>query len=873
MAQEKPAAPPAVDDVQWDPNNDIVWDEPAITPNNLPVTPAPPQVPRELIRANNNARALFQEPVPLAGQRSANPTEGGNAAGRLFSGAMDMGLEVGGAMAAASPVGRAMAGTSFVPKVLAMAASSGVGGAAGRAVSTTLVHDTPPPSVDQFARDMLDAYNDNALGEVAAHSASAAWTAGKNLLRKTKLGAPRAGRLSDAGREAAEYLDGHVTPAQTTDSSILQTMENLFQGSMFSGRYRQFIAEQAELLRGKADEILAGFGPHHAPEEAGKVIQGAVGREIGKVDDFGRAQFNVAGQSAEQARDLRTSLRNDLGNVLTEEDAGIAWQALQKEAHESAKKAASALYKEVDAIAGDTPMVDISGPWEFATEEAKRRGEIGMALAPGQVKASVGTTLRAGAQDEAVDEAHAILQQSLAGARTADQSVKGARSFDALRESFVEAGIPIDAIAQKKLTFEQAHQARSALGRMIRNAEKSTDANAKNSLGPLKQLYASFDNAMTEAADTVPGLRPAYDRASAAWKDMAETFERGLLDDVAGKEPRLVVSTLIKDGRVQDLHRVRKKMGDAAWRNVQSAHVEQILRNPDGSWADAAQLRKRLSDLTPETIDAVYGKKNAGRLSQYLRYTQSAEHLGTAGKDTIAQAERLRREIPEAYKLLQDVVKPGKVEDIEKLRAIVGDQDWKVFQYAYADKLLKHGDNIVSGAKLTEDLAKLTPETVRAIFPDGAANGIYQLARVMKQVQGKSHGALKMWIQLAQGSAVGTAAFGALPPSAAAVLIAPSVLAKIVLSPTARQWLTTGLKESSYDGARPGTRAVALLGNWLVQHGLIPSPRAGAGGGPGTADPFQVEQQTGRGGGPGPRGAGGPPPVTPPAPAAPPRVP
>lgn len=509
-----------------------------------------------------------------------------------------------------------------------------------------------------------------------------------------KIAKPFASRLAEHGPEVLTYFGGKATPGQVSDSGALHFLENIMEGSLFGGsRYKKFLAEQDALLKQKADEILGQFGPKTTVEEAGK-----------------------------------------------------GYQAALEAAHDTARTTASKLYDDVDALSGGV-QVSLDPLRQFVEDEALRRGKLGMALAPGQVKQTGAAVMHATASEaaEAVSEpaGMALLRNVQANAAEAGGTTGSKHSEALLGElrdilASVENLTP-EQVGAGRLTFRQAHEVRAAIGRRIRNAQASNSPEAKNAEGFLEQLYGRLDDAMTAAAGKDTPLANAYGTATTAWRKMITTYEKGLLRDIAKAKPEVVVRDLIKPGRVGDIEKARTEVGAEGWKAVQRAHAKALFR--------------------------------------------------------------------------------GK------------------------------GDDLVTGAKLTDRLHDLTPETMAAIYPRGTDEGIWQLARVLKQVQSR-----KSWgktgsiaIHMMQGGAILAAATGNLSPGGAMLLISPAALSRIALTPMARKWMTVGLQNGATD---IGARATSQLAAWLMKEGLIDRHRPAMT--PGPAQPtLPAAPASGRGGGPG----------------------
>ena len=210
----------------------------------------------------------------------------------------------------------------------------------------------------------------------------------------------------------------------------------------------------------------------------------------------------------------------------------------------------------------------------------------------------------------------------------------------------------------------------------------------------------------------------------------------------------------------------------------------------------------------------------------------------------------------EPHKVLAQIIQPNSIDAVKKAKALVGPDDWMKVQSAHAQHLLQgKGDELVGGTELMDRLNKLSRETMDATY-GRSADGFYQLARVMEQLEKKEKiGTGKMAIQLSQGGAVLGLFQGRIFQAASGtILLGPAVLGKILLNPTVRQYLTTGLKATSAGDRETAARVGSSLLGFLVREGYLKSGGSGGGGAP----PAPTDAPAGRG--PGPR-AGGPPPV------------
>lgn len=840
-------------------------------------------------------------PTPLNQGNAPAGSEG--PAWKIGTGILRFGTEVGGELIGQKLLGPAKGATGLY-RLGRNALSAGIGGASGSVLNQTALRPSqagvPPPSIDEIGRNAVTTGLQAAAGEGVAAGVAKGWNKLKGAIGETRFGRPMADRMTDDGREAEAYLGGQITPGQATENYTVNAIESLLKSTpLGGGRFRKFFTEQEALLKEKARELLDKFGPRRTVEEAGTTIRGGLEKTAREVESAGAAkvnplraqesaQFGVAGQSAQEALEHRRSILQAVGPARTPEDTGKVWQALQDAAEEAERKTTRGLYKAVDEVAEDVrvPLDSIRG---FVEEEMTRRGKLGMAMAPGQVKGPANEILRATTPDvsgEVVEDGWTQALRNVAEGRQGQTLTSGTKNqiggrpelMDEVNEILADADAKLavnEAGEIAPLTFEQAHSVRSSIGRRIRIAEKSTDANAKHSLGFLKQLYAKMDDAMTEAAGGLDSeVRTTYDAAGAAWKKMADTFERGLLADVAKEDPRLVVDALIQKGSVDDILKAQRAVGKEGWKAIQASHLDTLLRDPaTGGWASPQELRKRLTALKPETVEAIYGKPTAHRITDYVKMQMSADALGELGAQTGKQAtalatatakeaEIIRRKIPEAFEALAATLKNNDSAGAQKLRTLVGDDDWPAVQSAYLQKLLfKPGtEELRTGEKILTDLYKASAPMLKEVFPGGKAEGIWQFARVLHQVQKRQPGShfaqvSGPFMQVGAGVAAVT---GNWNRRIGTLLMAPPVLARIILSPTGRQLLTTGLKEAKDAAPGMANRALSQLATWAAKEGLIDAAETGRPGPPQATVP--QAPQTGRGAGPGPR-AGQPPPL------------
>lgn len=677
------------------------WD--SLTPHQDTAGAPPPAVN---LGPNWDSLSVLQAPKPALGVDPSKPLGGPPSPWMpVIRGAM----EIGGAML--GPELLPLKGAAALPSAVRLAwrmATAGAGQAAGGAVADQVTAGTRPPSIGAA----VDRAKEDFQGGVVGEGIGAGLSLGGRLARRaaanyTPLGkGPIIGKITPEGKEVVSALGENVRPSSVNPSRIVDILENVFKNSLFGGgRYKALVESEEQGLREYVQKLI------------GNTLEGAK----------------------------------------TKSDAGKFWQAAHGEAEKRAKGITDKLYEDVDALAGDI-RVPMDDALQFVRQEGEVRGAVGSALAPGAVKStSKAVEQAAGAGADVVPGAEHV-QAAFANAKAAGDVTR----MEQIADIMTEAGIPQEAM-QTGMTFRQAREMRSVLGRRMADAKASSDKGARNSYGFLSQLRTRVDDAMTKAAggkDTP--VRKAFDTATDAYRTMAETFYDGILADVAKAKPREVVRKLIVPHEVDDILKARKALGDKNWKPVAATFAEDVFRTSTGE--------------------------------------------------------------------------------------------------------------LKSGEKVYETLQRYGPETIEAIYGRGTADDLWQVARVMKQVQRKRAGDLSWMIPTAQTTAaVGAAAAGAtgtIRGSSAVkgilLLGLPSVMARIALSPTGRQLLTTGLKAKSAGDITKATRLAGQLASWLEKEGLLQRAwdRATRARGAGN-DPFvNVQPEGGRGGGPGPIGAGTPPPST-----------
>jgi hypothetical protein len=581
----------------------------------------------------------------------------------------------------AAPLKMARA-VSELPRVIRLGAQA-VGAGVGATAGSVIGNTlvTPPPTRQEFLTRVGAAGTAAAIGEPVGQGV--AKVAGKML-------APFASRITETGQQVIEHLKGVVSPSQVVKHHLLSFAENLGKYSIFGGEpFNKLYTKQAQLLEEDATRIIRQFGPRQ-----------------------------------------------------TREASGEAWQALQGAARQRADEAADVLYADLDRIAEQQgATVSLERLVARAAEEDATTPLMAQALTgkAGQMPAVIART---GTEviPSNVPGGEEGIRKSL-GMPT--EGPVGGPAGELLERILTIAKITPEKVQARTLSFTEARRAKSAINAVWADAVRTGNSKLK---GVAAQFLETLDEDMAAAAGGADSeLGKAWRAADTAWRDLKQTFDEGVLAQVAETEPRLVMDTIIKPYRVKEIVEARDAVGEEAWRHVQVAKAEDLLME-NGKLATGEQILGRLHDHSAETLAAV--------------------------------------------------------------------------------------------------------------FPRGTDKAFWQLGRVLEQIQRKQPGTASMYIQLAQGSAATAVLMGRGDyATAGAILLGPAAISRILLSPVARRYLTTGLAQGPMGKAATaeGARAASQLLAWLAKEGLVES-RGRVGGPP----PQPAPDASGRGGGPGPLGSGPP---------------
>jgi len=160
---------------------------------------------------------------------------------------------------------------------------------------------------------------------------------------------------------------------------------------------------------------------------------------------------------------------------------------------------------------------------------------------------------------------------------------------------------------------------------------------------------------------------------------------------------------------------------------------------------------------------------------------------------------------------------------VREARNAVSVRQWQPVQAAMATQLVEKATNPETGAisgRIMLNQIKTLGRSVEEIFPT-TVNEVKRLARILSTVQqGPGEATGKMYIQLAQGSALagvvtgGVLGSAALAGSSGVILLTPIAIARIMTSPTGMRWLTTGL--TAPRGSQEAIRATTQLATFLA---------------------------------------------------------
>ena len=182
--------------------------------------------------------------------------------------------------------------------------------------------------------------------------------------------------------------------------------------------------------------------------------------------------------------------------------------------------------------------------------------------------------------------------------------------------------------------------------------------------------------------------------------------------------------------------------------------------------------------------------------------------------------------------IAKNVFKPGNFTLIKTVKGALKPKEWTKMQNWYVQDLFKKsigGAGEISGQKLLNNMyykpTGMGDKALKEIFSPEQLKGITDFGQTLKLVQEKQgEGLGKMWIQLAQGSAVVGLGAGlaydqdALKGSSAAIVLGPAVLSGLLMKPSVARLLTTGIKTPASSPQIAGLTTRLLGAYWREKH-------------------------------------------------------
>ena len=195
---------------------------------------------------------------------------------------LQAGIDVGAPLAGGL-FGGAVGAAGMNPATMVIGAGFGAAGGAAAANITRpfLTGDAPPPSLTGLPNTIEEGLLSAAGGPLATGIASGVGAAGRAISRKVLD--PLRRSVTPAGREVNEFLGrfgGRLTPGQLTESKVIDTAENIAEGSFFGGSGLMQIKEklQPEWLQKAATELVDTVGTRTGNQAYGAMLTDTVGQ-------------------------------------------------------------------------------------------------------------------------------------------------------------------------------------------------------------------------------------------------------------------------------------------------------------------------------------------------------------------------------------------------------------------------------------------------------------------------------------------------------------------------------------------------------------------------------------------------------------------
>jgi hypothetical protein len=169
--------------------------------------------------------------------------------------------------------------------------------------------------------------------------------------------------------------------------------------------------------------------------------------------------------------------------------------------------------------------------------------------------------------------------------------------------------------------------------------------------------------------------------------------------------------------------------------------------------------------------------------------------------DFMASLVKVAEKAPE--KVIDKIFQNGAVTQIRNVKDLVPAKTFETLKASYVQKIMQesiNGGDFVVGKTLKHKLKAMGQPALKEIFSQQELQRIYNVAKIGETVQRPTGGGGGMLVQLMQGSgAVGlvtglTTGRNDVAASSGIVLIAPNVLARMVLSPAGSRYLMQGFR-------------------------------------------------------------------------------
>jgi len=310
-----------------------------------------------------------------------------------------------------------------------------------------------------------------------------------------------------------------------------------------------------------------------------------------------------------------------------------------------------------------------------------------------------------------------------------------------------------------------------------------------------------------------------------------KALSASLYNNVEQLSESVTVSTEGIKSFVEPLKEISEQLGSIEAKNSGDDIIQAVLDLPDDlDFATAKELRTRLLSRVDEF--SILNKKAPaiGKAKKIISILD--ESISKSLKKQAPEGYEAWREANEFYKKGQErfnrtfirrllktaeetgrgpefiaeaVFRPRGVTNIKRVKEALTPKQWTKMQSFYIQDLFRKSvdeEGAVIGTRFYNQLigksqSAMGKTALKEIFTPEQLKEIILFSKTLQMTQARqSEGLGKMLIQLAQGGAIAGFATG-FAPEAAAILITPPVLSKMMLMPKVTKWLTQGIKTPS----------------------------------------------------------------------------